>query len=59
MSAASSVNGVRFLSRNFGLPGQAGIETAIKRGAYEMLRRALTMKSEDVTALVKASGLRA
>ncbi|HEY3294632.1 MAG TPA: NADH-quinone oxidoreductase subunit NuoF [bacterium] len=59
MSATPNVSGgVRFLSRNFGLPGQTGIESAMKRGAYEMLKRAVAMKPEDVTALVKASGLR-
>ncbi|RPH92946.1 NADH oxidoreductase (quinone) subunit F [candidate division KSB1 bacterium] len=49
---------VRLLSRHFGLPGQTHIETAMKRGAYEQFKRALKMKPEEVTALVKASGLR-
>jgi NADH-quinone oxidoreductase subunit F len=50
--------GVRFISRNFGLAGQTSIDGAMKRGAYSMLKRALTMKPEDVTNLVKSSGLR-
>jgi len=50
--------GTRVLSRNLALPGQAHLETAMKRGAYEMLKRALKMKPEEVTTLVKASGLR-
>jgi NADH-quinone oxidoreductase subunit F len=55
----SNSNGsVRLLSRHFGLPGQANLDTAVKRGAYEMLRRALKMKPEEVTTVVKASALR-
>ncbi len=49
---------VRLLSRNFGLPGQATIDTALKRGAYDMLKRAVKMKPEEVTGIVKESGLR-
>jgi NADH-quinone oxidoreductase subunit F len=49
---------VRLVSRNFNLPGQASIETAVKRGAYEMFKRAVKMKPEEITNLVKVSGLR-
>ncbi|MBU0508098.1 NADH-quinone oxidoreductase subunit NuoF [bacterium] len=49
---------IRLLSRNFGKSGQAGIETAEQRGAYAMLKKAVRMKPEEVTALVKESGLR-
>ena len=58
-SAAMSANGtVRLVSRNFAAPGQATIDGAMQRGAYEMFKRALKMKPEEVTTLVKASGLR-
>jgi NADH-quinone oxidoreductase subunit F len=59
MSTTPNVSGgVRFLSRNFDQSGQATIDGAMKRGAYEMFKHAVTMKPEDVTNTVKASGLR-
>ncbi len=54
-----SANGtVRLVLRNFAAPGQATIDGAMQRGAYEMFKRALKVKPEEVTTLVKASGLR-
>jgi len=54
----TSNGNIRLLSRSFGKPDQASLETAMQRGAYAMLKKAVGMKPEEVTALVKESGLR-
>ena len=46
------------LSRNFARTKQAKIDVAMKHGAYSMLKKAMKMKPEEVTALVRESGLR-
>lgn len=46
------------LSRNFAVANQSNIDVALKNGAYEQFKRALKMKPEEVTAIVKESGLR-
>jgi NADH-quinone oxidoreductase subunit F len=48
----------RVISQHFGDPEARTLEGARKRGRYEALRRALEMTPEQVTDLVKASGLR-
>ncbi len=48
----------RVISRNFAIPRMASLDVAQKHGAYEQFRKAVTMKPEEVIALVKASGLR-
>jgi NADH-quinone oxidoreductase subunit F len=54
-----SSNGVvRVISRNFTVPNQAHIETAMKTGAYSMLKKAVKMKPDGVTKMVKDSWLR-
>jgi NADH-quinone oxidoreductase subunit F len=49
---------VRLLSKNFDVPNMATLDVAMKHGAYDMLKRAMKLKPEEVTELVKASGLR-
>jgi NADH-quinone oxidoreductase subunit F len=56
--STATVGGTRFLSKHFDQPGQAGIDGAMQRGAYTMLKRAVKMKPDEVVTLVKASGLR-
>ena len=46
------------LSRNFARTKQAKIDVAMKHGAYSMLKKAMKMKPEEVTAIVRESGLR-
>ncbi|RQW00265.1 NADH oxidoreductase (quinone) subunit F [bacterium] len=46
------------LSRNFAKTKQAKIDVAMKHGAYSMLKKAMSMKPDEVTAIVKESGLR-
>ncbi len=48
----------RFLSRNFAIDNMAKLDIALKHGAYEQFKRSLKMKPEEVTEIVKASGLR-
>jgi NADH-quinone oxidoreductase subunit F len=49
---------VRLLSKNFDVPNMASLDVAMKHSAYDMLKRAMKLKPEEVTELVKASGLR-
>ena len=46
------------LSRNFAVDKMAALDVALKHGAYEQFKRALRMKPEEVTQIVKDSGLR-
>jgi NADH-quinone oxidoreductase subunit F len=48
----------RVISQHFGDPEARTLEGARKRGRYEALRKALEMSPEQVTDVVKASGLR-
>src|SRR5262245_40863159 len=41
-----------------GIPGLASIDIYQQHGGYEMLKKALGMKPEEVTDVVKKSGLR-
>ncbi len=47
-----------FLTRHIKDPGQRKLATAVQKGAYEGLRRALTMSRQEVVAEIDASGLR-
>jgi len=49
---------VRVISKYFGDPEARTLEGARKRGRYEGLKRALEMSPDQVTDVVKASGLR-
>jgi NADH-quinone oxidoreductase subunit F len=49
---------VRFVSRNCGLVDPESIEDYIASGGYEGLRKALSMRREEVIELIKRSGLR-
>ena len=49
---------VRVLSAHFGDPSQRRIETYVERGGYQALKKALEMGPDEVTEVVKASGLR-
>ncbi len=49
---------VRVVSRNFGTPNMTDIDTALKRGAYSQLKKAVKMKREDIITEVKNSWLR-
>jgi len=49
---------VRVISQYFGDPEARTLEGARKRGRYEGLKRALEMSPDQVTEVVKASGLR-
>ena len=46
------------LTRNVGIPNSERIAVYLKRGGYSALRKALEMPQEELTALVKDSGLR-
>jgi NADH-quinone oxidoreductase subunit F len=46
------------LTRNIGVPNSEKIDVYLARGGYEALKRALTMSPDDVTAVVRESGLR-
>jgi len=48
----------RILLKNINVPGQLGIETYVKGGGYSALKKALSMKPEEVIEEVKKSGLR-
>jgi len=49
---------VRVISEYFGDPAARTLEGARERGRYEALKQALEMDRDDVTEVVKASGLR-
>src|SRR3972149_9537872 len=49
---------VRVVSRNFNFPGMTDIDTAMKRGGYSQLKKAVKMKREDIITEVKNSWLR-
>jgi NADH-quinone oxidoreductase subunit F len=49
---------VRVISRNFGDPAARRLDTYVERGGYGALRKAFGMGPDEVTDLVKASGLR-
>jgi len=49
---------VRVISEYFGDPAARTLEGARERGRYEALQQALEMERDDVTEVVKASGLR-
>src|SRR5467141_850910 len=49
---------VRVLSRRFGLPNSASIDTYLATDGYKALRKALEMKPEEIVDEVKASALR-
>ncbi|HZD05641.1 MAG TPA: NADH-quinone oxidoreductase subunit L, partial [Longimicrobiales bacterium] len=49
---------VRVISEHFGDPEARTLEGAKKRGRYETLKKALEMDPDEVTEVVKASGLR-
>ncbi|MBI5059535.1 NADH-quinone oxidoreductase subunit NuoF [candidate division KSB1 bacterium] len=55
---SSATGTMRVVSRNFAVPNMAKLDVATKHGAYEMLKRAVKLKPDEVTAIVKASGLR-
>jgi NADH-quinone oxidoreductase subunit F len=46
------------LTRNVGLTNSEGIAVYLKRGGYTALRKALKMPPDELTAMVKDSGLR-
>ena len=46
------------LTRNVGIPNSEKIAVYLERGGYQALRRALAMDPDDLTALVRDSGLR-
>ena len=46
------------LTRNIGIPNSEKIDVYVERGGYEALRKALSMSPDDLTAEVRASGLR-
>ena len=46
------------LTRNVGVPNSERIAVYLKRGGYSALRRALQMSTDELIALIKASGLR-
>lgn len=48
----------RILTARWGIPGSHTLAVAQEHGAYVALRKALTMAPADITAVVKASGLR-
>ncbi|RME22706.1 MAG: NADH oxidoreductase (quinone) subunit F [Deltaproteobacteria bacterium] len=48
----------RILTRRWGLEGSHTLAVARKHGAYESLRKALTMEPSAITQVVKDSGLR-
>ncbi|MCK6504951.1 NADH-quinone oxidoreductase subunit NuoF [Myxococcota bacterium] len=48
----------RILTARWGIPGSHTLAVAQEHGAYTALRKALTMAPADITAVVKASGLR-
>src|SRR5262252_7761157 len=49
---------VRVLSRRFGLPNSASIETFLASDGYKALEKAIGMSQEEIINEVKASGLR-
>jgi NADH-quinone oxidoreductase subunit F len=49
---------VRVLSRRFGLPNSASIETFLANDGYKALEKAIGMSQEEIINEVKASGLR-
>ncbi len=49
---------VRILSRRFGLPNSASIETYLANDGYKALEKALGMSQDEIINEVKASGLR-
>ncbi|MBK6910723.1 MAG: NADH-quinone oxidoreductase subunit NuoF [bacterium] len=49
---------VRVISKNFAVANMASLDVALKNGAYDQFKRALKMKPEEVTQIVKDSGLR-
>src|SRR5438552_7148262 len=49
---------VRVLSRRFGLPNSASIDTYLATDGYKALRKALEMKPEEIIEQVKDSALR-
>src|SRR5437667_8418009 len=49
---------VRVLSRRFGLPNSASIDTYLATDGYKALRKALEMKPEEIIEEVKTSNLR-
>ena len=50
--------GARILTANWGVPDSHTIAVARSRGVYGQLGKALAMKPEEITAIVKDSGLR-
>src|SRR6516164_6105039 len=49
---------VRVLSRRFGLPNSASIETFLANDGYKAFEKAIGMSQEEIINEVKASGLR-
>jgi len=49
---------VKITSRNFDVPQAHRLSVALERGAYQGLRKALTMKPDDIVAEVRKSKLR-
>lgn len=49
---------IRITTRDAGLPQGRSIKTYIAQGGYVALKKALAMKPEEITAIVKDSGLR-
>ena len=48
----------RILTKNIDVPNQVDIDVYMKGGGYTALRKALTMRPEEITEEVKRSGLR-
>jgi NADH-quinone oxidoreductase subunit F len=46
------------LTRNIGIPNSDKIDVYLKRGGYTALRKAVTMSPDEITAIVRESGLR-
>src|SRR5271165_4870276 len=49
---------VKVISKRFGLPNSASLDVFVQHDGYKALKKALSMKPEDVINEVKNSGLR-
>ncbi len=49
---------VKVISKRFGLPDSMSLKTYVQNEGYEALKKALSMKPDDVINIVKNSGLR-
>ena len=49
---------IKVLSRRFGLPNSASIDTYLATDGYKAFKKALEMKPEDIIEEVKVSNLR-